>query len=178
MPAVLDALLTARARLGAPAVREELARWLDSADPGLRAAAIRALARLDDPQALAEVGRVASTDADLKVREAAVEALGASGRADALPIVSRTFDSPEREIRQASARAVLAIGGQAADDALVDLALRGGSVETRTYATLLLITSRGRQAESVRRIAASNPSPEVRALLEHGLQFQHQHGEQ
>ena len=120
---------------------------------------------------------MASTDADLKVREAAVEALGASGRADALPIVSRTFDSPEREIRQASARAVLAIGGQA-DDALVDLALRGGSVETRTYATLLLITSRGRQAESVRRIAASNPSPEVRALLEHGLQFQHQHGEQ
>jgi HEAT repeat protein len=137
----------------------------------------REYSRHINPQALAEVGRVASTDADLKVREAAVEALGASGRADALPIVSRTFDSPEREIRQASARAVLAIGGQA-DDALVDLALRGGSVETRTYATLLLITSRGRQAESVRRIAASNPSPEVRALLEHGLQFQHQHGEQ
>src|SRR5262249_53673922 len=31
--------------------------------------------------------------------------------------------APEREIRQASARAIVAIGGQAADDALVDLAL-------------------------------------------------------
>jgi hypothetical protein len=92
-----------------------------------------------------------------------------------VPHVSRTFDAPEREMKQASARAMLAIGGPAADDALVELALRGGSVETRTYAALVLVATHGPQHEAVRRIAASNPSPEVRDVLEHGLEFRHSH---
>jgi len=49
--------------------------------------------------------------------------------------------------------------------------LKGASSETRTYAALLLIASRGPNDPAVRRIADSNPSPEVRYLLEHGLEF-------
>jgi HEAT repeat protein len=174
-PAVLDAVLAARARLGAPAGRAELVRLLGSADPAIQAAAVRALGRLDDPQALADLGRWATGDAQLRVREAAVEALGASKKPEALPVLRQTFGAPERELKQASARAMIEIGGPAMDDALVDLALRGDSPETQRYAALVLLAARGRDHPAVRRIETSNPSPEVRDLLEHGLEFRDAH---
>ena len=170
-PVVLAALLDARARLGAPADHTELARYLASDDPSVRAAALRALAALGDAESIAELGRHATADADVLVRAAAVEALGASRRPAAVPILARSFDVSERAVQQASGRALLAIGGPAAADTLVDLALKGASSETRTYAALLLIASRGPNDPAVRRIADSNPSPEVRYLLEHGLEF-------
>ena len=174
-PLVLDALLAARAQLGAPASHAELARYLASADPSVRSAALRALAALGDERSIAELGRHATTDADVSVRAAAVEALGASHQPAAVPILARAFDAPEREVKQASGRALLAVGGPAATDALVDLALRGPSSETRSYAALLLIASRGPDDPAVRRIANSDPSPEVRYLLKHGLEFHETH---
>src|SRR5205814_7077419 len=51
-PEVLGALLTARTRLGAPPTRADLGGYLASLVPGIRAAAVRALGRLDDPAAL------------------------------------------------------------------------------------------------------------------------------
>jgi HEAT repeat protein len=174
-PDVLDAILAARTALGSPPTRAEIVKYLDSQVPGIRAAAVRALARLDDPAALDQVGFYATSDREVAVRHAAIEALGASGRPAAVPILTRTFESAERDIKQTSARALLQIGGPAADNALVDLALHGGSTETQTYAALLLLMSRGREDPAVRRLATSNPSPEVRALLEHGLEFNHTH---
>lgn len=174
-PAVLAAVLAARARLGAPAGRPELAAWLGGQDAAVRAAAVRALGRLDDPAALAEVGRYATADADSTVRVAAIEALGASQRPEAAPLLARTFDSTEREIQQRSGQALLALGGPAAEEALVDLALRGRTPETQKYATLLLIVSRGREHPAVKRIEAAGPSPDVRDLLEHGLEFLDSH---
>jgi HEAT repeat protein len=174
-PAVLDAVLTVRARLGAPAGRKDLTAYLDSSDAGVRAAALRALALLDDPAALGDVGRHATTDTDVAVRVAAIDALGATKRPDVVPVLSRTFASTEREVQQASARAMIAVGGQAVDDALVALALGDGSVETKTYAALILVTTRGRDHPAVRRVEAGNPGPEVVELLEHGLEFRHSH---
>jgi HEAT repeat protein len=176
-PAVLEALLRARARLGAPAGRGEIAPYLASKDPATRAAAVRALALLDDPAALDEVGRYATTGTDRAMRLAAVEALGESKRPAAIPYLVRTFADPERELMQKSGRALLAIDGPAVDDALVDLAIRGGSPETQAYAAVLLLVARGRDSPPVRRIEASNPSPAVQKLLEHGLEFRDKHGE-
>jgi HEAT repeat protein len=168
-PAVLEALLAARADLGL-ASREQLAPQLTAKDPAVRAAAVRALARLDQPGTIAEVGQYATSDPDVGVRQAAIEALGATKRAEAVPILRKTFDAPETVILQHSAQAMLEIGGPAVDDALVDLALHGGSPQIRRYATMLLVIQHGRDAEPVRRIERSNPGPEVRDFLEHGLQ--------
>jgi len=166
-PAVLDALLAARADLGL-ATRDQLAPQLGAKDPAVRAAAVRALARLDGT--VAEVGQYATSDPDVAVRQAAIDALGATKRADAVPILRKTFDASETVILQHSAQAMLEIGGPAVDDAFVDLALHGGSPQVRRYATMLLVIQHGRDGEPVRRIERSNPAPEVRDYLEHGLQ--------
>jgi HEAT repeat protein len=173
-PELLDALLVARARLGAPPDKGELEPYLHSADPVVRAAAVRALAALPEP-ALGELGRFATGDADVDVRVAAIEALGASAQPAAVPTLSRTFEEPRREVRQASGRALLAIGGPAASDAFVNLALRGGDADTRKYAAVLLLVSSGRDSPAVQRLMASNPSGEVRHVVEHGLEWQHSH---
>ena len=90
------------------------------------------------------------------------------------PELAETFGAPERELKQSSARAMLAIGGPRAEDALVELA-QGDDYGTRKYAALILIASRGPDHPAVRRIAEGAPSPEVRKLLDHGLEFGHAH---
>ena len=173
-PQVLAAVLAARAKLGASADKKELERYLASKDPDVRAAAIRALAALPEP-AVGELGRFATSDTDVDVRVAAIEALGTSKQPTAVPTLSKTFAEPRREVRQASGRALLAIGGPAASDAFVNLALHGGDPDTRKYAAVLLLVSGGRDSPGVRRLMASNPSGEVREVVEHGLKWTHSH---
>ena len=173
-PQMLDPVLAARARLGAAAGKEELKPYLASKDPAVRAAAIRALAALPEP-ALAEIGRFATSDAAVDVRVAAIDALGASQKSAAVPTLSQTFAEPRREVRQASGRALLAIGGEAANNAFINLALHGGDPDTRKYAAVLLLVSSGKDSPAVQRLMASNPSGEVRQVVEHGLQWQHSH---
>jgi HEAT repeats len=175
-PAVLDALLAAKTKLGAPPTRADLRPYLDEKDPALRAVAVRALARLDDPDALADVGRAATSDADVSVRTAAVDALGKTKKPAAVPILRQTFGAPEPAVRQASARALADFGDPAADNALVDLALKGENTDVQTYAAIVLVVSRGRDSEPVRRLEQSNPSPAVRDLLTHGLRILDKHG--
>jgi hypothetical protein len=173
-PQILQAILAARARLGAPADTKELKAYLDAKDPAVRAAAIRALADRPEP-AIGELGRFATADKDIHVRVAAIEALGAAKKPSAVPTLSQTFAEPTREVRQASGRALLAIGGPAASDALLGLALKGADADTRKYAALLLVVSTGRDSPAVQRLMASNPSGEVREVVEHGLKWQHSH---
>jgi HEAT repeat protein len=173
-PELLDAILTARAHLGAPADKDELKPYLSSKDPAVRAAAVRALAELPEP-AIGELGRFATSDAEVDVRVAAIEALGSSQKPGAVPTLSQTFAEPRREVRQASGRALLAIGGQPASDALVNLALHGGDPDTRKYAAVLLLVSSGKDSAAVQKLMASNPSGEVRQVVEHGLKWQHSH---
>ena len=171
---MLDAVLAARARLGAPADKAELRRYLDAKDPAVQAAAIRALAALPD-SAVGDLGRYATSDKAVGVRVAAIEALGATKQAAAIPTLSQTFGEPTREVRQASGRALLAIGGDAANDAFINLALHGGDADTRKYAAVLLLVSTGKDSPAVQRLMASNPGGEVRDIVEHGLQWQHSH---
>lgn len=174
-PAMLDAVLAARATLGAPASAAELSALLASTDAGVRAAALRALAATPGDAAMGDLRKAATGDADATVRGAAIDALGSTGRPDALPVLSGTFASHERDLQQRSARAILAIGGTAADDALVELALRGDRPETRTYATVVLLASRGADSAAMRRLVAAKPGPEVLRVIEHGLEIGHKH---
>ena len=72
---------------------------------------------------------------------------------------------------------MLRIGGSAAAEALVALALHSATNETQTYAALLLLLSRGRDDPAVRQLESAGPSAEVRHVIEHGLEFRdtHQH---
>jgi hypothetical protein len=174
-PAVLDAILAARARLGALPTRAELDVLLGRDDAGVRAAAVRALAKLDDPAAIADVGHYATTDQDPAVRGAAVDALGETHRASVLPVLEHTFQDTSRDVMQRSARAMIAIGGRDADDTLTGIALHASAPDIRRYAALILIVTHGRNDPVVQQLAASNPSPEVRAVLDHPLEFNHMH---
>jgi HEAT repeat protein len=176
-PLVLDALLAARADLGAPAGRSELSASLESRDPTVRAAAVRALARLPDQRALDDLSRYATLDQDVNVRVAAIEALGARKEPDAVPLLARTFGAEDRRIRQSSARALAAIGGPQVEQTLGDLAMHANSAETRKYAALVLLMTTSRDNPVVRQLAGSNPDPEIKHLIEHGLEFGDHHGE-
>ena len=173
-PGVLEALLLARAALGSER-RADIDPHLASRDPGIRAAAVRALGRLGDASVIPDLERYATVDPDLKVRVAAVEALGATKQPGAVPVLARTFQAGSTPLMQASARALLAMDSSAVDDAFVDLALRGRTPDARRYAAAVLVLARGRTDPAVRRIEAASPPPEVKDLLEHGLQDPHHH---
>jgi hypothetical protein len=69
----------------------------------------------------------------------------------------------------------MAVGGAAASDAFANLALHGSDVNAKTYAMLLLVLTTGKDSPAVRRVLASDPSPEVVDVAKHGLQWQHSH---
>ena len=174
-PEVLHAVLAARSALGIPADRAEIRRLLASDDPAVRAAAVEALADLDEPGVMAELAQYATGDEETAVRMAAIEALGNSDDQQAVPVLGQTFSSNDRAIRQASARALLALG-EKADTALVDLARTGNTSETRRYAALVLLVARGREHASVQRLLATDGlDPGVVRVLEDGLQFRGDH---
>jgi HEAT repeat protein len=173
-PQVLDAILAARAQLGAPPDKSELMPYLSSKDPAIRTAAVRALASLPTP-AVGEIGRYATTDPDTNVRVAAIEALGETKQPATISTLTQTFSQNDRAVRQASARALMAVGGPAASDAFANLALHGSDVNAKTYAMLLLVLTTGKDSPAVRRVLASNPSPEVVDVAKHGLKWQHSH---
>jgi HEAT repeat protein len=172
---LLAAVLDARARLGAPVPPDELRAHLESDDPEVRAAALSALGAAGDPAAIPELAQFALGDQNDEVRVAAVQALGRTRSPKALPTLAITFAETDRELKQRSAQALLAIEGPEADHTLVELALRGTSPEVRRHAALLLMVSRGPDHAAVRQLAAQNQDPQVRALLDEGLRFHHQH---
>jgi HEAT repeat protein len=173
-PEVLEATLAARAALDDPPSPGEIQRHLASTDPAIRSAAIRALATAKQPDT-ALIARVATNDADVGVRVTAIDALGTTGKPSALPTLSQTLAASDRDLRQASARAILAIGGAPATEVLATTALRGADEQTRSYAAVLLLIVAGKDSPAVRRVIAANPPGEVREVLEHGLKWHHAH---
>lgn len=171
----LDAVLRARAALGSPIGRADLAAYLSSEEAPVRAAALRALAALGDPSAITDLGRAAMSDRETSVRAAAIDALGTTKAPAAVPVLAQTFDGDDRDLRQHAGRALLAVGGEAADQSLVDLALKGKTLDSQKYAALLLVVARGREHPAVQRLLAGKPSGDVREVIEHGLEFQHMH---
>jgi HEAT repeat protein len=175
-PDVLAALLEARANLGAPATRGDLAPYLASKDPAVQAAAVAALARTNEPGTIDELGRWAVADGDRTVRESAIVALGRSKRPEASRYLQQTFASPDRFLMQASARALLDLDEADGNAAFTELALHGGSSDVRRYAALLLVMTRGRESPAVQQLLARNPDPAVRYVIEHGIEMHDVHG--
>jgi HEAT repeat protein len=176
-PDVLAALLAARADLGTPATRRDLAPYLASKDPAVQAAAVAALARSTDPGTLDELGRFAVADGNPTVRESAIVALGESKRPEAVRYLRQTFASPDTSLMQASGRALLELNEADGTKAFTDLALNGDSVAVRRYAAALLVTTRGRDNPAVQQLLARTSDPQVREVLEGHLKLGHTHGE-
>ncbi len=168
-PQVLAAALRARAVLGQAADDDEVGRYLASNDPAIRAAAVEGLALLKLADTTERLGGLATKDKSELVRIAAIESLGESKDPEALKWLSRCFDSDARAVRQASGRAVIAIGGAEADKALVALALKGKSPTSRTYAATLLMTKYPREHPVIAELEAGKPGADVRELIEHGF---------
>lgn len=165
--AVIDALAPLRAAVDGPRL---LALAADD-DAGVRADALRALARargVDDAAATAR-GRAALADDDLGVRLAAVELLGARRDAAALAAALDADDlavaaHAARALRRAGAAdaaAERALAGRAA--AALDRALADPAWHVRAGALNLAASVLGAEAARARHAAAlADPAPEVR----------------
>lgn len=173
--AVLDAAWTALRRLGAPPSTDELEQALAGDDPSARIAAARALGASDAPGAAARLGKLAQADADEQVRVAAIEALGNPKLPDALAVLEGIFATGDWTMRQAAGRAINAIGGRPAQEALARLAFSEHTQGQKYAVTLLMLTGIDPNDPLMVRIKTTHPDHDVRELLEHGLPKGHVH---
>lgn len=172
--AVLDAAWTALRTLGTPPSTDDLEQALTGGDPSARIAAARALGASDASGAAARLGRVVQTDPDESVRVAATEALGNPRLPDAVPTLETIFVRGDWPVRQAAGRALNAIGGRPAQEALGRLAF--AEHDARKYAvTLLMLTGIDPNDPLLVRIRTTHPDEGVRELVEHGLPRGHVH---
>jgi len=172
-PTIAEAAWQALDQLGAPPSEKSLEARLADRDPSVRAAAVRELLRRDGAAAVSQVAPVAIQDPDPSVRTSAVEALGALGKPEALPPLERVFTDSSGELQQATARAILAVGGQPAIDTLGRLAFSGPILSQR-YAVLVLMTIEDpdpHKDEVLKRIGATHPDEDIRDLVTNGLPY-------
>lgn len=168
-PAVAESAWKALDALGAPPTEKSLQERLADPQPLVRAAAVRELLRRDGVAAVSQVAPIAVQDPDESVRRAAVDALGGLGKPQALPPLERVFIDSPTDLKQATGRAILAVGGQPAIDAFGRLAF-AGPIDSQRYAVVLLMTmSDERKAPVLERIAKTHPDESTRRMLEHGL---------
>jgi HEAT repeat protein len=170
-PPVVEAAWRALDRLGAGPSQQSLDERLADRDPAVRAAAARELLRRDGVAAVSHVAPLAIQDPDPAVRRAAVDALGALGKPEALPPLERVFIDSPTDLQQATGRAILAVGGPAAVDALGRLAF-AGPVLSQRYAVVLLMTMNDPHKTAVlQHIEATHPDQDVRDLVQRGMPF-------
>lgn len=165
-PRLLRAALHARVQIGQPPSPEELDAHLRSTDLRCRAAAVSVLGASHHPRAAALLEQAIGPMAPREVRLAAIDALENLGGGQALELLSRTFEADDRSTTQASARAILAIGGEAADETLLRLALEGNCAETRLHAATVLVTTHPATHAVIERLMSSDVSPEILAMLD------------
>jgi hypothetical protein len=171
--AVREAAWKALDTLGAAPPAERLAEGLAADDPALRAAAARELLRREGVAAISQVAPLALQDRDTMVREAVVDALGASKRPEALPPLERVFEQETGKLQQAAARAIRDIGGPPAVESFGRLAFAAPPGGQR-YAVMLLLTLTDRNDPVVKRIEETHPNETVRELIRHGIEV-HKH---
>jgi hypothetical protein len=173
-PAVAEAAWQALDQLGAAPPEESLETRLTDRQPEVRAAAARELLRREGVDAVGRVAPLAMRDPDPDVQRAAVDALGALGKPEALPPLERVFVDSPTDLQQATGRAILAVGGPPAIDAFGRLAFTG-PVPSQRYAVVLLMTMTDPHRDEVlQRIAQTHSDEDIRELIEHGLP-QHHH---
>lgn len=168
-PPLAEAAWKALAQLGAPVPEERLEARIADRDPSVRAAAVREKLRRDGAAAVSQVAPVAIQDPDPTVRRAAVDALGQLGTPEALPPLERVFADSSGDLLQASARAILGIGGRPAIDAFGRLAYVGTPTSQRYAIVLLMTIDDPHKTEVLDRIKENPPDEQIRELLEHGL---------
>jgi HEAT repeats len=173
-PEVMAAAWQALDRLQAAPPLEKLEERLAAQNPQVRAAAVRELLRREGAAAVSKAAPVALQDPDPDVRMAAIEALGETGKAEALPPLERVFVEEDVDLQQAAARAIIAIGGEPAKDAFGRLTFTGPISAQRYAFVCLMMVGVNRDDPLVKRIAETHPDETIRRLATHGVDV-HKH---
>jgi len=98
-----------------------------------------------------------------------IEALGTLKDPATLPTLEQAFVDPSDTQRQASARAIRAVGGKPAVDTLARLA-NEGSVDSQRFAVLVLMTLDDPSGAVVlQQLAKTHPDEATRDLITHGF---------
>jgi hypothetical protein len=119
------------------------------------------------------VSALATGDPAKEVRLTAIEVLGESGSAEALPTLGQTFKDNDPEIREQSAQAIYRIGGRSAAELAADLAFTAPPGGGQYHAvTLLGVLGVGGDDPLIKRIRDSHPDPSIREYATHGLQVE------
>lgn len=155
--------LEARARIDGGLGAERTAALLESADPEVRAVAVRfAPPELEpDPAALRVTGG-SREDPSPAVRAAAARALVERGGLEAFDRAAPALFDPSREVRGAAAIALGELGGPAVPRLVALVEARSGA---ETAGPILALHRAGPAgAEALRALAAGHPDPRVRGL--------------
>ncbi len=114
-------------------------------------------------------------DPDTEVRMAVIEGLGETKEPEAVPWLERSFASEDVETCQASARAMIEIGGDRTADALHRLAFTGPVISQRYAVVTLLAIGYDRDDPRLRDIAKRHKDEKIHQMLEHGIELGHSH---
>ncbi len=169
-PRVVSAAFRARRSLGDIPDAKEVDGLGRDPDPQQRVSAIPLLVETFGVERLREM---AISDPDLAVREAAIEAMGASGDPDALPTLGETFVLPDRTLRQKSSQAIYEIGGSPAADLLVGIVFDGPEDAQRHALVLLFSLGLDPLDPRLARVREEHPDAAVRDLALHGFELDH-----
>ncbi len=162
-------------KMGEPVEVEVLTEQLGHDDPHVRIAAARELLASDADDAISVVSATALRDRSREVRLDTIEALGETGKAEAVSPLEKVFTGDDLELRQASARALTAIGGEPAADSFHRLAF-AGPIESQRFAVLALLSlGVARDDTRVRAIAERHTDEKIVDMIEHGLKLGHSH---
>jgi HEAT repeat protein len=168
-PPVMEAAWQALDKLGAGASDDDLKKRMASTAPATRTAAAREMLKRSGAGAIPAVAPLAVHDADPQVRIDVIEALGALKDPATLPTLEQTFVDPSDTQRQASARAIRAVGGKPAVDTLARLA-NEGSVDSQRFAVLVLMTlDDPNGAVVLQQLGKTHPDEATRDLINNGL---------
>lgn len=152
---------------------DELHRALNDPAPARRVAALRMLRERRGEDAISVLANAALHDPDEQVRVEATEQLGATKSVLALRSLERIFADPTPAVRQAAARAIMAIGGRPAQETLARLA-REGPADAQRYATgLFMMSGIQRDDPLLEDLRKNHPDRRIREMAEHGIQLHH-----
>jgi len=172
-PELQEASWKALRALGEPVSDEALDQRLQDPNATTRIAAVREILAREPEDGVSRVAPLAIGDADRKVRLAAIDALGTTRAATAVSPLETVFTADDVEMRQASARALLAIGGEPAAEAFYRLAFQG-PIDAQRFAVIgLLSLGVAKDDPRVRRIEETHSDEKIVDMLKNGIRHEH-----
>ena len=167
-PPVMEAAWRALDAMGDGLPQQALEARLASRTASTRAAALRELLRRDGVSAIAAVGPLTISDPDPEVRRAGIDGLGELKRPVGLPPLAQAFAGNTTELRQAAARAIVAIGGEQAVSTLERLATTGPQDSQRYAVVVLMLIDDPHKTAVVERLGKTHPDEHIRRLITQG----------